>query len=57
MRELGDWALVHADPRYVATVRPVWDEHGVVDCGDWTGPNRDGEGGPQCCFGETPVEL
>lgn len=40
-RELGDWALVHTDPRYLANVKPAWDEAGVVDCGPWIGCNRE----------------
>jgi hypothetical protein len=39
-RELGDWAAVHADPRYLAVVRPRWDEVGIVDCGDWPAPGE-----------------
>lgn len=49
-RELGSWDAVHADLRYLTEVRPAWDEAGVVDCGDFQGPNRDGEGDLQCCF-------
>ena len=40
--ELGSWNTVHADPRYLATVRPILDtitpayNRGVMpDCGDW----------------------
>jgi hypothetical protein len=36
--ELGSWAAVHADPRYLADVRPVWLRTGTVDCGNWWGP-------------------
>lgn len=43
-RELGSWAAVHADPRYVEYVRPSWDRCGVADCGDWKIVG-------QCCFG------
>jgi len=38
--ELGDWDAVHADPRYVASVKPHWDAAGVVGCGPWFGCNR-----------------
>lgn len=37
-RELGSWDAVHADDRYLTTVRPCWDEVGMVDCGDWPPP-------------------
>ena len=35
--ELGDWELVHTDPRYLADVR----QEGTADCGDWWGPSRE----------------
>ena len=38
--ELGDWALVHQDPRYLADVKPHWVERGVTDCGPWMGCNK-----------------
>ena len=43
--ELGSWDAVHADPRYLAEVRPAWDANAppVPDCGDWRGPG--------CCYG------
>lgn len=37
-RQLGSWAKVHSDPRYLAHVRPAWDRTGGVDCGDWPSP-------------------
>lgn len=51
-RELGSWDAVHRDSRYLAEVRPAWDESGTVDCGDFCGFNRAGDGEPQCCFAE-----
>lgn len=33
--ELGDWELVHRDPRYTRAVKPVWKSQGIADCGDW----------------------
>lgn len=45
-RELGDWDQVHSDPRYLEIVKPVWEEHGVKDCGDF-GPEE-----TQCCWGQ-----
>lgn len=53
--ELGSWALVHADPRYLAHPKPEWVRLGTVgDCGEWEGY----EGRPQCCFArETAVTL
>lgn len=47
MRELGDWDVVHADPRYAAEVEPRWRASGPiwewlwdegVRCGDWGVP-------------------
>lgn len=38
--ELGDWALVESDPRYVADVQPTWTAAGVYGCGDWMGANN-----------------
>lgn len=37
MEELGDWDLVHADPRYVRDVRVWWDRPPSegTDCGDF----------------------
>jgi hypothetical protein len=40
MLEHGDWALVHADQRYLDTVRPYWEQRGTVDCGDWPQPGK-----------------
>jgi len=39
-RELGDWKLVHTDPRYLAEVKPKWDTlpYKDVGCGDWPPP-------------------
>lgn len=34
-RELGSWAKVHADARYLATPAPVWRRQGIADCGDY----------------------
>lgn len=36
-RELGDWKLVHEDPRYISEVKPRWDKLPYVNlnCGDW----------------------
>jgi hypothetical protein len=34
-RELGSWAKVHTDPRYLEHVKPVWRRVGISDCGDW----------------------
>lgn len=52
--ELGSWELVHADPRYLAHPKPVWERIGMPDCGDWTGNSN----GAQCCFArETVVTL
>lgn len=48
-RELGSWNAVHADPRYQAEVRPVWEQAGVADCGDFTGL---ADGTKQCCYAE-----
>lgn len=48
--ELGDWDLVHQDPRYVTVVQSNWIANGTPDCGTWVGPG--------CCFGgsvEDPV--
>ena len=44
-RELGSWEAVHADARFLATVRPVWraNDPPIADCGDWCGPG-------QCCY-------
>jgi hypothetical protein len=39
-RELGDWASVHADPRYLADVKPHWLNVGMEDCGDYPAPGR-----------------
>ena len=39
--ELGDWSLVHADPRYQASPGAVWAEKGVADCGPWFGCNKE----------------
>ena len=39
--ELGDWALVHADPRYLAEPGAMWDQRGVDHCGDWMGARRE----------------
>lgn len=38
--ELGDWARVHVDARYVAVVQPFWDGYGDGGgaCGDWPPP-------------------
>jgi hypothetical protein len=36
--ELGDWAAVHTDARYLADVRPHWTATGTQDCGSWFGP-------------------
>lgn len=39
--ELGSWEAVHADSRYLAEIRPAWDEVGAPDdCGDFPGPGR-----------------
>jgi hypothetical protein len=38
--ELGSWAAVHNDERYVTVVRPQWDKVGIVDCGDWPEPGE-----------------
>lgn len=45
MVELQDWDLVHADPRYLESVRPHWIVAGTPDCGDWLGPG--------CCYGNS----
>jgi hypothetical protein len=48
--ELGDWDLVHSDPRYLATVEPLWRASGDVmnwiwdegvRCGNWPGAIMD----------------
>jgi len=39
--ELGSWDAVHADARYLADVKPVWDRTGTVGCGPWWGPQRE----------------
>lgn len=53
LRELGDWDAVHSDERYLTTVRPVWVEHGIDDCGDFAGARlEDGTIEPQCCYKE-----
>lgn len=38
--ELGNWQAVHADPRYLADVKPVLEALPTVDgdCGDWPPP-------------------
>lgn len=56
-RKLGDWGTVHESEDYLRDVRPHWDRAGVIDCGDWTGANARGDGGPQCCFAETEVVI
>ena len=38
MAELGDWGVVHADPRYREFVHPVLDSQDIVPCGDWPAP-------------------
>ena len=44
MDELGDWNLVHSDPRYLATLQPLWRGAGPlweqlwaagIRCGTW----------------------
>lgn len=40
--ELGDWDLVHQDPRYTESVQVNWIKSGTPDCGKWIGPG--------CCF-------
>ena len=39
-RELGSWEAVHADPRYLADVKPHIEASplGSMDCGDWPPP-------------------
>ena len=39
-RELGSWARVHADPRYLTHVKPHWENSPLrgQDCGDWPAP-------------------
>jgi hypothetical protein len=39
-RELGDWQLVHVDPRYLETVKPRWMGTPLepYDCGEWPAP-------------------
>lgn len=39
-RELGDWAEVHRDQRYLEHVKPRWLEIGMTDCGDWPLPGE-----------------
>jgi hypothetical protein len=40
-RVLGSWGKVHADPRYLANVKPVLVDIGVkVDCGQWPTPGE-----------------
>ena len=36
-RELGSWGKVHADPRYLADVQPLWDAFPYPggSCGDY----------------------
>jgi hypothetical protein len=49
-RELGDWALVHADPRY-QPIHEVWARLGTSDCGDFRGAIQpDGSTVGQCCY-------
>lgn len=33
--ENGSWEKTHADPRYLETVKPVWDRCGIKNCGNW----------------------
>ena len=33
--ELGDWAKVHADPRWLRDVGPALARGGIADCGSW----------------------
>ncbi len=51
--ELGSWDAVHADPRYLQLVKPVWDAVNrrvgrtvIPSCGGW------GPGTGQCCYAE-----
>ena len=39
LRELGSWEKVHTDPRYVATLKPIWEQKGIKDCGNYTCEN------------------
>jgi hypothetical protein len=40
-RELGSWEPVHSDPRYIAHVRPFWDDYAsALDCGLWPPPGE-----------------
>lgn len=55
-RELGDWDLVHADPRY-QPIHAVWMRTGTQDCGDFQGIVRDGTLIGQCCFEGLRVET
>lgn len=48
-RELGDWDLVHADPRY-QPIHEIWVRTGTQDCGDFKGIFRGGVLVGQCCF-------
>jgi hypothetical protein len=42
-KELGNWDLVHSDPRYQEHVQPFWDEHrdriNQHSCGTYTCEN------------------
>jgi hypothetical protein len=37
MRQLGDWELVHIDPRYLRDIKPKLDAMAITveNCGDW----------------------
>lgn len=49
-RELGDWELVHKDPRY-QPIHEVWAKLGTQDCGDYRGGVQpDGSIVGECCF-------
>lgn len=51
LRELGSWESVEADPRYLKSVKPFFDEYMPgVSCGSW--PPKDMTGPGMCCFGD-----
>lgn len=35
----GNWEDVHNSPEYLATVKPVWTELNIKDCGEYTCEN------------------
>lgn len=42
----GNWEEVHNSQEYVENVLPIWQKHGVLNCGEWF-PVKG-----QCCLGE-----